>query len=91
MNNLTEILIITQEECAEVVQAISKYFRFGADNFYRSELETNHHRVCQELGDLLAMVDILLDAGFVTTEQLEIAKAAKVRKLKLYSSIFTKP
>jgi hypothetical protein len=30
-----EILVITQEECAEVIQEISKIFRFGIDEMHK--------------------------------------------------------
>lgn len=30
-----EILVITQEECAEVIQEISKIFRFGIDELHK--------------------------------------------------------
>ncbi len=30
-----EILVITQEECAEVIQEVSKIFRFGIDNQHK--------------------------------------------------------
>ena len=49
---LHETLIITQEECAEVIQVISKIMRFGLDE--------NDHRLESELGDLLCMVDLLM-------------------------------
>ena len=46
-----EILLITQEECAEVTQAISKVFRFGMDDEYNGV--TNREHLEEELGDLL--------------------------------------
>ena len=58
-----EILRITQEECAEVIQAISKISRFGIDNLKPGKPKTNREHLEEELGDLLAMIDILL--GFL--------------------------
>jgi hypothetical protein len=42
-----EILLIAQEECAEVTQAISKVFRFGFDSEYNGK--TNHQRLTEEV------------------------------------------
>ena len=33
-DKIKETLIITQEECAEVIQAVSKVMRFGFDSCY---------------------------------------------------------
>jgi hypothetical protein len=42
----------------------------------------------EELGDMLAMVDIMLEKGVVTLDNLNIAKAAKIEKLKKWSNIY---
>ena len=49
-----EVMLIAQEECAEVIQAISKCFRFGFDDSY--EGETNQQKLETEVGDLMAMI-----------------------------------
>ena len=51
---------ILQEECAEVIQAVSKCSRFGIDNYKPGKPLTNREHLEEELGDLLAMVDIML-------------------------------
>jgi NTP pyrophosphatase (non-canonical NTP hydrolase) len=76
---LHETLIITQEECAEVIQVISKIMRFGLDE--------NDHRLESELGDLLCMVDLLMEQNIIDPYKLEIAKHAKRNKLKKWSNI----
>ena len=61
-DKVKEILLITQEECAEVTQAISKVFRFGFDDCWpRGEdwVPTNKERLEEEVGDLLCMIDII--------------------------------
>jgi NTP pyrophosphatase (non-canonical NTP hydrolase) len=83
-----EILIILQEECAEVIVEISKCFRFGPDQMMQGVDVTNIQRLEKELGDLLAMVELLVDKDIgVTTEGLELAKKAKFEKLKKWSTI----
>lgn len=83
-----ESLIILQEECAEVVQEVSKCFRFGLDSkHYKTGL--SHTTMLEtEIGDVLALVDILVDKGIINLNNLELAKAAKKEKLKLWSSIY---
>jgi NTP pyrophosphatase (non-canonical NTP hydrolase) len=85
---IKEVMDITQEECAEVIQAISKISRFGIDNFKPGKPKTNREHLEEELGDMLAMVDIMLEKGVVSLDKLNIAKAAKIEKLKKWSNIY---
>lgn len=87
-NKQNEILLITQEECAEVTQAISKCYRFGLDNYKPGKPKTNREHLAEELGDLLAMVTLCHDFGLVDFEDVMIAKDAKLEKLRQWSSIF---
>jgi NTP pyrophosphatase (non-canonical NTP hydrolase) len=80
-----ELLLIAMEECAEVVQAISKVKRFGADTKYYYDPEfTNLDIVVNELGDTLAMIRLLIDSGLIHEDDLEIAKRKKLDKVKLW-------
>jgi len=83
-----ETLLILQEECAEVTQAVSKCFRFGLDNFKPGKPATNAEHLENEIGDLLAMIDILVELGVVKQENLITATAAKKLKLKQWSNIY---
>ena len=65
-----ETLLILQEECAEVTQAVSKCFRFGLDNFKPGKPATNVEHLEVEIGDLLAMIDILVEQGIVDPDRL---------------------
>lgn len=80
-----EILCITQEECAEVTQAISKIFRFGIDTTWNGR--TNKQRLEEELGDLTAMMYILQMSGIVDEENVLKASEAKMEKLAKWSNI----
>lgn len=79
-DKLRETLVITQEECAEVIQVISKIFRFGLDE--------NDHRLEDEVGDLLCMVDLLVKQGVIRPDKLELAKRIKAEKLKRWSKLY---
>jgi len=83
-----EIMLILQEECAEVIQAVSKCMRFGPDQIKPNKQVSNIGMLQEEIGDLLAMVELLTDLDIgVTTEGLEQAKKNKFEKLKLWSNI----
>lgn len=89
MNNKTkEILDITAEECAEVIVAISKINRFGIDNYKPNKPLTNRQHLEEEVGDLLAMVDLLEEFKIVDMKSVNTARIAKIEKLKLWSNIF---
>lgn len=89
MNNKEkEVMDILQEECAEVIQAVSKVSRFGIDNYKPGKPLTNREHLEEELGDVLAMVDIMLEQGIVNISKLEEAKRAKIEKLKKWSTIY---
>jgi len=86
MNESTkEALLILQEECAEVVQATSKCFRFGLNGMYLQE--SNRERLEQEIGDVLAMIDILTNQGEISLERLLEAKQRKFKKLSQWSTL----
>jgi NTP pyrophosphatase (non-canonical NTP hydrolase) len=87
-NKLHEVMNILSEECAEVIQAVSKCHRFGLDNLKPGKPLTNAQHLEGEIGDLLAMVDLLKLKGIVTDAGLETAKLAKIEKLKKWSSIY---
>ena len=84
-----EILDITQEECAEVIVAISKISRFGLDNFKPGKPLTNRQHLAEELGDLQAMIDLCIDHKLVDQEEVLTAANNKIEKLKQWSTIFT--
>jgi NTP pyrophosphatase (non-canonical NTP hydrolase) len=89
MNEQTkEVLLILQEECAEVTQAVSKCMRFGPDQMKPGKNRTNLNMLEEEIGDLLAMVELLTDLNIgVTTEGLTEAKKNKFEKLKKWSNL----
>ena len=82
-----EALLILQEECAEVIQAVSKISRFGLDNYKPGKPKTNREHLEEELGDMLAMIDILQSMDIVSYSNIERAQAAKIEKLKKWSNI----
>ena len=88
MDNITrETLLITQEECAEVTQAISKVFRFGMDSQYPAGAPTNKQKLEEDLGDLIALITLLTQKNIIDAKSVDIAANAKLEKLKMWSNI----
>lgn len=82
MTKEDEILLILQEELAELIQAISKVKRFG--------LENNIDQVKQEMADVLMMLDLVFTHKVIphTKEEIKVLMKNKEAKLKIYSSIY---
>lgn len=87
LDTIDEALTILQEECAEVIQEVSKVKRFGFDNTPYG-LETNRDKLQKEVGDVLALVDYLFDNKVIDKEQISKHKTDKINKLKIYSNLY---
>jgi len=87
-SRVEEALGILQEECAEVIVEVSKCRRFGIDSMhYRTGIK--HSKMLElEVGDVLALVDILVEQGVLNIQELDIARANKKEKLKQWSKIY---
>lgn len=81
-----EALAILQEECAETIQAASKIMRFGIDNIWNGK--TPRQELEEEIGDALALIEVLVNRGLISEARLQEAKERKFEKLKIWSSLF---
>ena len=84
MRDTKIVMSVLQEECAEVIQAVSKINRFG----FNSEWEgvTNKQALIQEIGDVLAMVKALIEDTDINIDMkdVEFAIEKKLNKLKIF-------
>jgi NTP pyrophosphatase (non-canonical NTP hydrolase) len=85
-SDVSQILDILQEEAAECIQAVSKIRRFGWDNSH-GDNPTNRIHLCEEIGDLEAMIQLLKDSGEISTVGVAHFKEAKLDKLRKWSTI----
>ena len=85
---VTEILDILQEECAEVIQAISKCRRFGLENTYSKGTGTQREHLVQELGDITLLIELLKAHQLYTEKELKAAQLKKSQKLTQWSKIY---
>lgn len=83
-----EALRLLQEECAEIIVEVSKCNRFGLNSLhYKTGVE---HRAMleQEIGDVLALIDVLMEESVISHVGLLDAKLKKIDKLKKWSKLY---
>lgn len=80
-----QALVITMEECGELTQACSKILRHqnDPDKFHKWQKS-----LTEEAGDVLAMIDILVDKGFLNAGDIAERVAVKKNKLRVFSGIY---
>lgn len=91
MNTSEHLLTCLSEECVEVSKDIHKALRFGLDdrNVLNPEGPTNRERIIDELNDLFAVVEMLMQEGILPHDWCVGSKGAekryKVRKFMTYA------
>lgn len=80
MSKVQEALDLLQEECGELVVAISKCRRFG--------LEENRANLIQEIGDIELLIDFLIDSKVFQYVDVQDAKQRKFIKLLKWSTLY---
>jgi len=85
MDNLEEILTITMEECAEVIQACSKILRYGADSEWNGI--TAQKNLEKEFGDLQCMMELLHEHDMISYTNMDECALVKREKLKEWSNL----
>lgn len=67
MNKTEYLLTKLMEECGEVVRIASKYQRFGRDSYNPNDNdpETNETSLINELGDLIAVMELLVENDII--------------------------
>lgn len=78
-------LIITMEECGELTQACSKILRHREDDEKFAKWQKT---LTEEAGDVLAMIDILVDKGLLNSKDLRDRVTVKKTKLRMFSDIY---
>lgn len=86
MNRKEHLLTILTEECVEVAHEATKALRFGLNDKWKDN-PTNAEKLTQEMGDLMAIFNMLVTEGHVKPISIDVveAKYAKVEKFLEYS------
>jgi hypothetical protein len=79
-----ELLVCLVEECAEIQKDACKGLRFGLDDHHPELTETNRTLIARELGDLLCVLDLLVENGTLHPDEIDAGMQAKRLKLAQY-------
>lgn len=83
-DNTQKNYVILIEELSEAIQAVSKIQRFGIDNTNPVTGKKSRDVLIQELGDVIALINIIrFDLG-IAQRELDEAEVRKIEKLTKY-------
>jgi len=87
LNKLQQLMIITAEECGELTQRCSKIVRkySTVDQIQ----EDQRVKLLEEAGDVLCMIELIVENGILTNEELGVRVNVKRDKLKKWSDLIT--
>lgn len=90
-DKIREALDLMQEECAEIIQVISKIRRFGLASHspYDPDKRPNIHLLNDEIGDFELLKRYLRDYNIVSSEQINNRIIYKLPKLRKYTKLFS--
>ena len=80
MEKLTELMIITMEECGELTQACSKVLRTDFKDHALQDLK-------QEVADVVCMIELMKKNGLVDDADIVQGIQNKMEKLEIYSNL----
>ena len=80
MDKLQELLIITMEECGELIQECSKAIR--CKDYYGNE------KLVEEVGDVMCMIDLLHEYDLISWTDVDERVFEKKKKLMKWSNLF---
>lgn len=85
MNKLQELMVITMEECGELTQRCSKIIR----KFETLEEITEPQRIklLEEVGDVQCLIELMVDCGLLTNDEINARIDSKRNKLKTWSKL----
>ena len=89
MNKLQELMVITMEECGELTQRCSKILRkFDDISQITGDKKAD---LIEEAGDVATMIEIMVELGVFTAEEIINRIKLKREKLKQFSGLFDDP
>ena len=80
MDKRTELMIVTMEECGELTQVCSKVLRSDFKNHALQDLK-------QEVADVMCMVDLMREQGFIDDFEIMQGIKDKREKLEIWSNL----
>ena len=88
MDKLSELMIITMEECGELTQACSKVLRKRENQqITREPSKQSLVDLTKEVADVMCMIDLMKEQGLVNDFDLMQGVKSKRDKLKIWSKL----
>ncbi len=88
MNRVELLLTLLSEECGETAQRASKAIRFTLEEVQEGQELTNAQRIIYEFNDIVAVMDVLVEEGYldkVIDQDAILLKREKIKKYLKYS------
>ena len=79
MNELEELMVVTMEECGELIQACSKAIR--RDKYY------DNRKILEEVGDVMCMLELMHEFDLFSWDDVDARVEVKREKLKKWSNL----
>ena len=79
MKGLEELMVITMEECGELIQACSKAIR--KEKYY------DNNKLVEEVGDVMCMLELMHEYDMFSWEDVDNRVDVKMDKLKKWSDL----
>ena len=87
INNLQQLMCITAEECGELTQVCMKIMR-KYDSLEEVHADKFSDILTEEAGDVLYMLQLLVQHNVINETDLQKSAAKKAAKLKKWSTLF---
>jgi len=88
LNDLQQLVAITAEECGELTQVCMKIIRKYSN---QQEIEAEwHDKLVEEAGDVLCMIELLVEHNLLTNRELGVKVNEKRVKLSKWSNLINK-
>ena len=82
MNELEELMVVTMEECGELIQACSKAIR--CDDYYANR---TRRKLTEEVGDVMCMLELMHEFDLFSWDDIDARVEVKREKLKKWSKL----
>ena len=82
MNKQEYLLTTLSEECSEVIKELSKALRFGLYACEPGSIITNSEKIQHELGDLIGVMQMIIDEGYIGNIDLGVILSKKEKVIK---------
>ena len=82
-----QLFVIMMEECGELIQQCSKCLRSPDYNWVHSVTDDNHKKLVEEVGDVYAMIELMIKNNIMTWTDVYNRAGVKKEKLKQWSDL----